>query len=321
VFVAIALAAEAHPVRLIGQSTSASIEALQVRSNFYMIAGAGANVAVQLGPDGVVVIDSGAAAKADQLIAEIKKLAKQPIRYVVNTSASDDHVGGNEKLSLAGESVIPTGGLNNMAAYGGRAVILAEEHVQSRLSAPTGKQSRLPEAAWPTSTYSSASGENRKDVYINGEAMQLFYQPAAYSDADSVVFFRRSDVIVAGEVFDITRFPLIDVEHGGSVQGVIAGLNRIIDIAVPPIPMVWQEGGTLVIPAHGRICSKDDVVGYRDMVTIVRDRVQDGIKKGLPLDQIKRANPTQGYRKRFGADSGPWTTDNFVEAVYKSLRK
>jgi glyoxylase-like metal-dependent hydrolase (beta-lactamase superfamily II) len=200
-------------------------------------------------------------------------------------------------------------------------VILAEEHVQNRLSAPTGKQSKLPEAAWPTSTYSSASGENRKDVYINGEAMQLFYQPAAHSDADSVVFFRRSDVIVAGEVFDITRFPVIDLEHGGSVQGVIASLNRIIDIAVPPIPLVWQEGGTLVIPAHGRICSKDDVVGYRDMVTIVRDRVQDGITKGLPLDQIKRANPTQGYRKRFGADSGAWTTDMFVEAVYRSLRK
>ena len=315
------LAAEAHPVRLIGQSANSSIDTLQIRTNFYMIAGAGANVAVQIGPDGVVVIDSGVAAKADQLVAEIKKVARQPIRYVVNTSADDDHIGGNEKLSLAGESVIPTGGLNNMAAYGGRAVILAEEHVQNRLSAPTGKQSKLPEAAWPTSTYSSASGENRKDVYINGEAMQLFYQPAAHSDADSVVFFRRSDVIVAGEVFDITRFPVIDLEHGGSVQGVIASLNRIIDIAVPPIPLVWQEGGTLVIPAHGRICSKDDVVGYRDMVTIVRDRVQDGIKKGVPLDQIKRANPTQGYRKRFGADSGAWTTDMFVDAVYRSLRK
>ena len=302
-------------------ATPATVEALQVRPNFYVIAGSGANIAVQLGPDGAVVVDSGATATVDLVIAEIKKLAKQPIRYVVNTSADDDHIGGNEKLSLAGESVIPTGGLNNMAAYGGRAVILAEEHVQNRLSAPTGKQSKVPEAAWPTSTYSSASGENRKDVYINGEAMQLFYQPAAHSDADSLVFFRRSDVIVTGEVFDMTRFPVIDLEHGGTVQGVIASLNRIVDLAVPAIPMVWQEGGTLIIPAHGRIASKDDLVGYRDMVTIIRDRVQDGIKKGQTLEQIARGNPTQGYRTRFGADTGAWTTGMFVDAVYKSLKK
>jgi len=301
-------------------SAQQAIEALQIRPNVYMIAGAGANIAVQIGADGVVVVDAGAAANAPQVIAAIRKLTAQPIRYVVNTSADEDHIGGNEKLSLAGESVIPTGGLNNMAAYGGRTVILAEEHVQNRLSAPTGKQAKVPEAAWPTSTYSSASGESRKDVYINGEAMQLFYQPAAHSDADSMVFFRRSDVIVAGEIFDITRFPVIDLEHGGTIQGVIASLNRMIDLAVPAIPLVWQEGGTLIVPAHGRIASKDDLVAYRDMVTIVRDVVQDGLKKGQSLDQIKRGNPTQGYRKRFGSDTGAWTTDMFVDAVYKTIK-
>ncbi len=297
------------------------IEVLQVRPNFYMIAGAGANIGVQIGTDGVVVVDAGAAEHADQVVAEIKKLTKQPIRYVIDTSADADHIGGNEKLSRAGESIVPTGGLNNMAAYGGRAPILAEEHVQTRMSAPTGKPSTFPEAAWPTTTYSSASGEHRKDVYINGEAVQLFYQPAAHSDADSLVFFRRSDVIVTGDVFDTTRFPVIDVEHGGGIQGVIASLNRIIELAVPAIPMVWQEGGTAVIPGHGRLCSKDDVVNYRDMVTIVRDVVQDQIKNGMTLDQIKKANPTQGYRKRFGADTGAWTTDMFVEAVYRGLTK
>jgi cyclase len=297
------------------------VEVLQVRPNFYMIAGAGANIGVQIGSDGVVVVDAGTAEHADQVVAEIKKLTKQPIRYIIDTSADADHIGGNEKLSRAGESIVPTGGLNNMAAYGGRAPILAEEHVQNRMSAPTGQQSKFPEAAWPTTTYSSASGENRKDVYINGEAVQLFYQPAAHSDADSLVFFRRSDVIVTGDVIDTTRFPVIDLEHGGSIQGVIASLNRIIELAVPAIPMVWQEGGTAVIPGHGRLCSKDDVVNYRDMVTIIRDVVQDQIKTGMTLDQIKKANPTQGYRKRFGADSGAWTTDMFVEAVYKGLTK
>jgi glyoxylase-like metal-dependent hydrolase (beta-lactamase superfamily II) len=304
---------------LAARAGTSDIEVLQVRPNFYMIAGAGANIAVQLGPDGVVVVDAGLADRADLVLAEIGKLAKQPIRYVIDTNADVDHIGGNEKLSRAGESIVPTGGLNNMAAYGGRAVILAEEHVQNRMSAPTGKQSAFPEAAWPTSTYSSASGENRKDVYINGEAVQLFYQPAGHSDADSLVFFRRSDILVTGDVFDTTRFPVIDLEHGGSIQGVIASLNRIIELAVPAIPMVWQEGGTAVIPGHGRLCSKDDVVNYRDMVTIVRDVVQDEIKKGMTLDQIRKANPTQGYRRRFGADSGAWTTDMFVEAVYRGM--
>jgi cyclase len=302
-----------------GTPGNSALDVLQIRPNFYMIAGAGANISVQVGADGVVVVDAGSADRADQVVAEIKKLAKQPIRYVIDTNADLDHIGGNEKLSRAGESIVPTGGLNNMAAYGGRAPILAEEHVQSRMSAPTGTPSRFPEAAWPTTTYSSASGENRKDVYINGEAVQVFYQPAAHSDADSLVFFRRSDVIVTGDVFDTTRFPVIDLDHGGSIQGVIASLNRIIDLAVPAIPMVWQEGGTVIIPSHGRISSKDDAVAYRDMVTIVRDVVQDGVKKGQMLDQIKRGNPTQGYRTRFGSDTGAWTTDMFVEAVYKSL--
>jgi glyoxylase-like metal-dependent hydrolase (beta-lactamase superfamily II) len=315
------LSAQQRPAGAATVQATSGIEVLQVRPNFYLVAGAGANIAVQIGTDGIVLVDAGTAASADQVVAEVKNLARAPIRYVINTSADDDHVGGNEKLSRAGESIIPTGGLNNMAAYGGRAPILAEEHVQNRMSAPTGKQSKFPEAAWPTSTYSSASGENRKDVYINGEAVQLFYQPAAHSDADTVVFFRRSDVIVAGEVFDITRFPVIDLDHGGSIQGVIDSLNRIVDLAVPPIPMVWQEGGTVVVPSHGRICSKDDVVAYRDMVTVVRDVVQSGIAKGQSLDQIRRGNPAQGYRRRFGADTGVWTTDAFVDAVYKSLRK
>jgi glyoxylase-like metal-dependent hydrolase (beta-lactamase superfamily II) len=297
------------------------LEVLQVRPSFYMIAGAGSNIAVQIGADGAVVVDAGLAERADAVIAEIRKLTNQPIRYVIDTNADPDHIGGNEKLSRAGESIVPTGGLNNMAAYGGRAPILAEEHVQNRMSAPTGKQSKFPEAAWPTSTYSSASGENRKDIFINSEAVRLFYQPAAHSDADSLVFFRRSDVIVTGDVFDMTRFPVIDIENGGTIQGVIDSLNRVIELAVPAIPLVWQEGGTLVIPGHGRLCSKDDVVNYRDMVTIIRDIVQDQIKKGMSLDEIEKANPTQGYRRRFGVESGAFTTDRFVEVVYKSLAK
>ena len=145
------------------------------------------------------------------------------------------------------------------------------------------------------------------------------HQPAAHSDADSIVFFRRADVISAGDIFDMNRFPVIDVENGGSIQGELDALNRMLELAIPPVPLVWVEARTLIVPGHGRVADHADLTEYRDMVTIMRDRIQDLMKQGMTLDQIKKANPTQGYRKRWGADSGSWTTDMFVEAVYKSL--
>jgi cyclase len=298
---------------------AAPLEVVQLRPDFYAIIGAGANIAVQVGPDGIVLVDSGSGARSADVVAEIRKLSPRPIRYIINTSANRDHVGGNDDLSKAGQSVIPTGGLNEIGAAGGRAPILAEEHVQAAMTAPTGEQAPFPVGAWPTVTYSSDLMELQKDLYFNGEAIITTYQPAAHSDGDSVVFFRRSDVVVTGEIFDDTRFPVIDLEKGGSINGVIDALNRIITITVPPIPLVWQEGGTIVVPAHGTIAHEADVVDYRDMVTIIRDRIQDGIKKGMTLAQIRQADPVKGYRRRFGADTGPWTTNQFIEAAYKSL--
>ena len=295
------------------------LEVVQLRPDFFAIVGAGANIAVQTGPDGVVVVDTGSGDRSADVVAEIRKITTRPIRYIINTSAHRDHVGGNDDLSKAGQSIIPTGGLNEIGAAGGRAPILAEEHVQAAMTAPTGEQAPFPVGAWPTVTYSSDLMETQKDLYINGEAIITTYQPNAYSDGDSVVFFRRSDIVVTGEVYDPTRFPRIDLDKGGSIQGVIDALNRIIGITVPPVPLVWQEGGTIVVGAHGVIGHEADVVDYRDMVTIVRDRIQDSIKKGQTLAQIRQADPVKGYRRRFGADSGPWTTNQFIEAVYKSL--
>ena len=304
------------------QQTPADAEALEIshiRPNFYVIVGDGSNIAVQLGTDGIVIVDTGSGEKAKQVVAEIRKLSARPIRYVINTSADPDHVGGNDELSAAGQSVIPTGGLNEIGAAGGRAPILAEENVQSRMAAPEGEKSAFPIGAWPTVTYSSALEEMQKDLYINGEAIITSYQPAAHTDGDSIVFFRRSDVLVTGDVFDQTRFPVIDREKGGSVQGVIDSLNRIIGITVPPIPFIWQEGGTVVVPGHGLISHEADVVDYRDMVTIVRDRIQAWIKKGMTLDQVRKADPVKGFRGRYGSDKGAWTTDKFIEAVYRDL--
>jgi glyoxylase-like metal-dependent hydrolase (beta-lactamase superfamily II) len=311
--------AQGRPAQTAASRAPAPLEVIQLRDNFYAIVGAGATIALQIGPDGVIVVDTGSGERSADVLAEIKKITPRPIRYIINTSAHRDHVGGNDDLSKAGQSVIPTGGLNEIGAAGGRAPIMAEEHVQASMTAPTGEQAPFPVGAWPTVTYSSDLMETQKDLYFNGEAIVTTYQPSAYSDGDSVVFFRKSDVVVAGEVYDPSRFPRIDLEKGGSVQGVIDALNRIITITVPPIPLIWQEGGTVVVGAHGVIGHEADVVDYRDMVTIVRDRIQDLIKKGQSLAQVRQADPVKGYRARYGANAGPWTTNQFVEAVYKSL--
>jgi cyclase len=296
----------------------ADLDVVRVRENVYLIAGAGANITLQFGGDGAVVVDSGTLANGDAVIAAIRKLTPQPIRYVIDTSADPDHVGGNEKLSKAGRTLFQTNnafgeGMTN----GGAAAILSAEKVLARMSAPTGRTSPYPTAAWPTETYD----RKRKYMYLNAEGIEVLHQPAAHSDGDSFVFFRRSDVVAAGDVLDLTKFPVIDVARGGSVQGELDALNRLIELAIPSVPIVSQEGGTFVIPGHGRICDQLDVVEYRDMVTIVRDRIQNQIMKGLTLDQIKASAPTQGYTKRYGSDTGAWTTAMFVEAIYRSLRR
>jgi cyclase len=295
----------------------AELEVLQIRPNVYMIAGAGANITLQFGSDGAVVVDAGTSAQADAVVAAIKKLTPQPIRYVIDTSADPDHVGGNEKVAKAGRTLFQTNNpLGEGMTNGGAAAILSAEKVLTRMSAPTGKTSPFPTASWPTETYD----QKRKYMYLNGEGIEVLHQPSAHTDGDSIVFFRRSDVVAAGDVLDLTRFPVIDVARGGRVQGEIDALNRLVDLAIPSVPLVSQDGGTYVVPGHGRLCDQLDVVDYRDMITIIRDRVQDLIKKGMTLDQIQAAKPTQGYTPRYGADSGSWTTRMFVDAVYQSLK-
>ena len=156
-------------------------------------------------------------------------------------------------------------------------------------------------------------------MYLNGEGIEVFHQPAAHTDGDAIVFFRRSDVVVAGDILDTTRFPVIDIAKGGSIQGEIAALQKLVDTAIPSVPIVSREEGTLIIPGHGRICDQLDVVEYRDMVTIIRDRIRDLMKQGLTLEQVKAASPARGYTRRYGSDTGSWTTNDFVEAVYRSM--
>jgi cyclase len=319
---AVVLAGLGGAVRLvqaqqIGAGQSLTVQRL--RPNFYMISGAGANIGVQTGSDGLVVVDTGTQDASGRVLAEVRKMSDQPIRYVINTSADADNVGGNEAVSKAGVNV-HTGasgarGEFMKAMTGGGASIMAHENVLTRMSAPTGKTSAFPSAFWPTEAFP----QNRKYIYMNREGIEVLHQPAAHSDGDSLVFFRASDIVMAGNTIDANRFPVIDVEKGGSVQGEIEALNRLVELAIPPIPYIFQEGGTYVIPGHGRVYDQADVVEYRDMIVIVRDVIQDMLGRGMTLDQIKAADPVLPYEKQFGAKAGPWTTGNFIEAVYKSL--
>ncbi len=293
------------------------IELFQVRPNFYVLTGAGAHVSVQVGRDGAVVVDAGDAAHADRLVTELKKLtATRPIRYVINTSVDPDHIGGNEQVSKAGRSLLNAGaGLGSGMTNDGAAAILAAEGVLLRMSAPTGATAAYATSAWPTETFA----QPRKYMYLNDEGIEVLHQPAARTDGDSIVFFRRSDVVVTGDIIDFRRFPVIDIARGGSINGEIAALNRIVDLAIPSVPIISREAGTVVVPGHGRLLDQTDVAEYRDVVTIVRDRVESLRMQGKSLADVKAANPTEGFRARYGSDTGAWTTDMFVEAVFRSL--
>ena len=303
------------------QAPTGDLDVVQLRPNFYVIGGAGGNVVVQLGPEGVILVDSGSTERADQVLAAIRRLTDLPIRYIINTSMDADHTGGNEKLARAGLSILPgavvagAGLDDDVVSNFGRASVLAHENVLARMSAPTGRQSPVASGLWPTKTFNY----HQYSMYLNGEGIQVIHQPAAHTDGDTIVFFRRGDVIATGDIIDTTRWPVIDARRGGTVQGELDALNRLMDLTIYNLPLQWKADRTFLVPGHGNVYDKLDLLEYRDAVTIVRDRVQDLIDEGKTLAQVKAANPTLGYRSQYGADSGPWTTDMFVEVIYNEL--
>jgi glyoxylase-like metal-dependent hydrolase (beta-lactamase superfamily II) len=248
---------------------------------------------------------------SDKVAAAIRKLSDGPIRYVVNTHVHADHTGGNEKIAGMGSTIVGGNVTGDIADAGKGAAVIAHQTILDRMSMKDGNQAAFPSSAWPTDTFA-----DEKDFYFDGEGIQVIHQPAAHTDGDSFVFFRRSDVVSAGDIFVTTGYPIIDLSRGGSLQGIIDALNRLIALTIPASK---QEGGTMVIPGHGRLCDQADVVFYQEMVTILRDRIQALIKQGMTLEQVKAARPTRDYDPVYGSTKGFWTTDMFVEAAYKSL--
>ena len=317
-WMAVVDAQRAPGAQRIDSPDAADLEVIQLRPNFFMIAGAGGNIAVQVGEDGVLVTDTGLAARVEAVLAAIRKVSPAPIRYIANTSADPDHVGGNEAVANAGQTLFGGWTTGNAGMFGrAGASIVATEKVLHRMSNPEDGGTPYPDVAWPTEAFYLP----RKYMFFNGEAVEFLQQPAAHTDGDSVVFFRRSDVLVTGDILDLRGFPVIDVSRGGTIQGEIAALNRLVEIAVPSVPLVSREAGTLVVPGHGHVGDQIDLAEYRDMLTIIRDRVRDLIKAGRTLDQIKAAAPARGYTGRYGSTSASWTTNEFIEAVYRSLAR
>jgi len=288
----------------------------QVRDNIYLLVGAGGNITVSAGDDGILMVDGGTASMGDKVLAAVRTISKAPIRYLVNTNEREEYSGANEKIAAAGETIPfrPNQTIQIQGYIGtNRATVVSYVSVYERMSAPTGKVAARAEGAWPDATYSTP----QKKLHFNGEPVLIMHQPSA-TDGNSLVHFRRADVVSVGDLIDLTTYPFIDLKAGGSIQATLQGLNHLIDITVPE---KQSEDGTLVIPGHGRIADQPDVVYYYEMLSIIRDRVQDMIVRGLTLPQVLAARPTRDFDTRYSRNTGAWTTETFVEAVYQSLKK
>ncbi len=316
------------------------IDIVHVNGPIYALIGAGGNVTASVGRDGVLLVDAGEERMSDALLAAIDSLRERaaeaskpepkdwgaeghstvldirnpppppkPIRYIINTSAEPKRTGGNAKLSQSGRTYTGGNVAGTIGDAGEGAAIWAHEDVLFRLV-----EEGAPFEQLPTDTY---VGDGAKlGHFVNGNGVRLIHVPRAQSAGATMVYFTRADVLVTGGFFSQAGYPVIDVAHGGSIDGVIDALNLVLDIAVPEFR---TEGGTMIVPGDGRVSDSADVGYYRDMLTIIRNNIQEMINRGMSLAQIKAERPTKAYDARFGSDSGDWTTDMFVEAVYQSL--
>jgi glyoxylase-like metal-dependent hydrolase (beta-lactamase superfamily II) len=324
--------ADAQPER---PAAAGEVEPIHVAGNVYLIGGAGGNIAASIGGDGVILVDTGAAGGTEKVLTAIRHaaarlrppdnpesaspfnstwqathaVAEPKIRMIINTNDNPDHVQGNAAVRRSPMF----GPLGDGPAYqlgtssGSSQQNLAHVNVQQRMLAANAANA-------PTDTFFA----DKYTLYrfFNGQAVQIFHMPNAITDGDSIVWFRRSDVIVTGDIYNSDIYPPIDLSRGGSINGAIDALNKVLDMSVTEY---MAQGGTMIVPGHGWISDSGDVGYYRDMLMIVRDRIQNMIDRGMSLDQVRAAKPTMDYDPLYGRQ--PKGTARFVEAVYESLKR
>jgi cyclase len=291
---------------------SVEMDVQHVSGNVYMVAGAGGNTTLHIGSEGVLVVDTQFAPLSARLLAEIRRLSNLPIRWIVNTHMHADHIGGNEAIAKAGRARVGGNVVGDLgAAAGATARIIAHENVLKRLTSLQTK-GELASGALPTDTFFVP----RHDMLFNGEPVQMFHQPNAHTDGDILVHFRKSDVVSTGDLFTTVMYPFIDEANGGTIDGYIKSLNNILALTVASNV---NEGGTMVIPGHGRLSDEQDVIEYRDMVTIVRDRIREYVTRGMTLEQVRAKKPTLDFDARYGSDAGFWTTSMFIDVIYRQM--
>ncbi len=342
------------PINFEGPTEKGEIKVLPVQGNIYMLVGDGGNIAASIGKDGILLVDTGLESMSAKLMSKVLELATaissspepnrcvglhcpgtpygwsspslnaiisspappKPVRFIINTSVDPDHIGGNERMAALPADAKIVGVTFPPVGIAPGATVITHEDVLTRMSNPGPGEKAAPSGRLPTDTYHA--DDYKLSEFFNGEGIRVIHQAAAHTDGDSMVFFRYSDVLAAGDILNTESYPVIDVAKGGTINGLLAGLNHILDIAIPEFR---SQGGTMIIPGHGRLCDIGDVANYRNMVAIMRDRIQDLKNKGMTLEQVKAAKPTFDYDGLYGSDSGPWTTSQFIEAVYNTLSK
>jgi len=338
----------APPAIIVAQQAGAELHVMPIRGNVYMIVGGGSNVTLSAGIDGMLLVDTGSAAMADRMIEKVNEIghmvagspapmtncvgpscypagslgpftpfgwaspsynaviaspkALKPVRWIIQTTFDPEHTGGTPKIAAAGKTY-NGGEVGRLVGETTPATVIGHENVLKRMT-----QSKFPDAAWPTETYYIPT--YKMSQWVNGEGIQMYHAPEAITDADTLVYFRFSDVISAGDVYTPDRYPMIDVAKGGTVRGEIDALNKIIDIAFPEYR---HQGGTMIVSGHGRLGDTADVAIYRNMVVIIRDRIEDLKKQGMSLPQVKAARPTLDFDGLYGVP------DTFIDAVYQTL--
>jgi cyclase len=259
------------------QQDFSSVEIIphHVAGSVYYLEGRGGNIGLSIGEDGIIMIDDQFAPLTEKIVAAIRSLSDGEIRFLINTHVHGDHTGGNENLGNMG------------------VLILARDEIRVRLA------QQAPAAALPVLTYSDAI-----TIHLNGEEVYAFPVPPAHTDGDTFIHFKDSDVVHTGDVFRTTAFPVIDTNNGGTLKGTLEALGRLIGVAGP---------NTKILPGHGVVSNREDVMGFRDMVLDVSGQVEDLMARNMSYEQVARADPTAAYNAQYG------DPNRFLRALYTEL--